>query len=196
MRTAEGCPLRRCHKPRDPHLPTTPRGTRGSCDELPMRCLICFCFPFYHASRLFSISGAGPMRHLFHIALAIHLVSSLQLGEARAAGPYDGKWVSSATSNVGRCKPANVALSVQGKEVTGEARFEVDTPKINGSVSSDGAFGATIGWQPLTGSSARIGSKERSRMVTAYGKCSWNARSSGTWSIDISLMLRERYAPR
>ena len=131
------------------------------------------------------------MTHLFHIVFAIHLVLSLQLGEARAAGPYDGKWVGPATSNVGRCKPGSVALSVHGKDVTGDARFEVDAPKINGSVSKDGALGATIGWQPSPGSSARISSRERSRMETANGKCSWNARSSWRCLIDISLRLRE-----
>src|SRR5262249_50686461 len=46
-----------------------------------------------------ALVAPGPMRQLFHIAL-IYLVSSLELGVARAAGPYDGKWVGSATSNV------------------------------------------------------------------------------------------------
>ena len=109
------------------------------------------------------------MRHLFHIALATHLVSSLQLGEARAAGPYDGNWVGTATSNVGQCKPASVALSVQGRDVTGEARFDVDTPKINGSVSKDGAFGATIGWQPLTGKF----SEDQFEGTFKNGDCEW-----------------------
>ena len=108
------------------------------------------------------------MRQLFYIAL-IHLVSSLQLGVARAAGPYDGKWVGSATSNVARCRPANVELSVQGKNVTGEARFGVDAPKINGSVSTDGAFGATIGWQPLTGKF----SENRFEGTFNNGDCAW-----------------------
>jgi hypothetical protein len=75
-----------------------------------------------------------------------------QFGEACAAGPFDGDWTGSATSTVGRCKPANVTLIVQGREVSGQARFEADAPKINGTVREDGSFGATIGWQPLTGS--------------------------------------------
>jgi hypothetical protein len=91
------------------------------------------------------------MKHLFHSALALHLLLSSQLGDARAAGPYDGEWIGSATSTIRRCKPANVRLIVQGREVTGQAQFEVDSPKINGSVWEDGTFGATIGWQPLTG---------------------------------------------
>ena len=109
------------------------------------------------------------MTHLFHIALTIHLVLSLQLGEARAADPYDGKWVGSATSIVGRCKPGSVALSVQGKDVTGDARLEVDAPKINGSVSKDGALGATIGWQPLTGKF----SEDRFEGTFKNGDCEW-----------------------
>ena len=91
------------------------------------------------------------MKHLCYIALTTHLILSSQLGDARAAGPYDGEWIGSATSSVGRCKPANVTLTVQGRDVTGQARFDVDAPKINGSLWEDGTFGATIGWQPLTG---------------------------------------------
>jgi hypothetical protein len=44
-----------------------------------------------------------------------------------------------------------VTLTVAGRDVTGQARFEVDAPKINGTVWEDGTFGATIGWQALTG---------------------------------------------
>jgi hypothetical protein len=91
------------------------------------------------------------MKHLFRIALTTHLLLVPQLGVACAAGPYDGEWTGSATSTVGRCKPANVTLTVQGRDVTGQARFEVDAPNINGTVHEDGTFGATIGWQALTG---------------------------------------------
>ena len=91
------------------------------------------------------------MKCLFRIASASHLLLFLQLGAASAAGPYDGEWTGSATSTVGRCRPANVTLTVEGRDVTGQARFEVDAPKINGTVGEDGTFGATIGWQPLTG---------------------------------------------
>jgi hypothetical protein len=50
-----------------------------------------------------------------------------------------------------RCKPVTVTLTVEGRVVTGLARFGRDTPKIMGTVSEDGTFGATIGFQPLTG---------------------------------------------
>jgi hypothetical protein len=114
---------------------------------------------------------------LVSLKLATHLLLSSQLGDARAAGRYDREWIGSATSTVRRCKPANVTLTVQGRDVSGQARFEVDAPKINGNVWEDGTFGATIGWQPLTGKFSEDRSKERSRMVTVYGKCFCSARS-------------------
>jgi hypothetical protein len=42
-------------------------------------------------------------------------------------------------------------LTVEGRAVTGQARFEHETSNINGTVNDDGRFGATIGFQPLTG---------------------------------------------
>jgi hypothetical protein len=80
-----------------------------------------------------------------------HMLLLAQFGDACAAGPFDGEWIGSATSTVGRCKPVTVTLTVQGRDVTGQARFELDAPNINGTVREDGTFGATIGWQPLTG---------------------------------------------
>ena len=91
------------------------------------------------------------MKRLLIVASAAHSLFSLQLGDAYAGGPYDGEWTGSATSTGGRCKPAIVTLTVEGKVVTGQARFDLDAPNINGTVREDGAFGATIGWQPLTG---------------------------------------------
>jgi hypothetical protein len=85
------------------------------------------------------------------VASIAHMLLLAQCGDACAAGLFDGEWIGSATSTIGRCKPANVTLTVQGRDVTGQARFEVDAPKINGTVWEDGTFGATIGWQPLTG---------------------------------------------
>jgi hypothetical protein len=85
------------------------------------------------------------------VASIAHLLLLGQFGDASAAGPFDGKWTGSATSTIGRCKPAIVTLTVQGRDVTGQARFEIDAPNINGTVREDGSFRATIGWQPLTG---------------------------------------------
>src|SRR5947199_7525518 len=90
------------------------------------------------------------MKRLLLTSIA-HMLLLAQLGDACAAGPFDGEWTGSATSTVGRCKPASVTLTVQGSDVTGLARFEVDASKINGTVREDGSFGATIGWQALTG---------------------------------------------
>ena len=77
--------------------------------------------------------------------------SGLQFGNAYAAGAYDGEWTGSATSTGGRCKPASVTLTIEGKVVTGQARFDLEAPNINGTFREDGTFGATIGWQPLAG---------------------------------------------
>jgi hypothetical protein len=77
---------------------------------------------------------------------------SLQIGDAFAAEPYDGEWNGSATATTGRCKPAIVLLTVEGKVVTGQARFDGDVANITGTVLKDGGFGATIGFRHLTGS--------------------------------------------
>jgi hypothetical protein len=70
---------------------------------------------------------------------------------AAGAGPFGGQWTGSATSTVPQCKPAKVTVTVEGTMVFGQARFANETSKINGTVRGDGTFGATIGWQPLTG---------------------------------------------
>jgi hypothetical protein len=92
-----------------------------------------------------------------------------QCVDACAAGPFDGEWTGSATSTIGRCKPATVTLTVQGQDVTGQARFEIDAPNINGTVRDDGSFGATIGWQPLTGNF----SEDRFEGTFKNGDCMW-----------------------
>jgi hypothetical protein len=90
------------------------------------------------------------MKHLL-VVLVAHILVLAHPCAVSAAGPFDGKWNGSATSGVGRCKPAVVMVTVQGRDVTGQARFELDATNINGTVREDGTFGATIGWQPLTG---------------------------------------------
>jgi hypothetical protein len=91
------------------------------------------------------------MKRLLCIASVAHLLFLWQSSDAYAAGPYDGDWTGSATSTGGRCKPAIITLTVLGRVVTGQARFELGAPNINGTVREDGTFGATIGFQPLTG---------------------------------------------
>jgi hypothetical protein len=91
------------------------------------------------------------MQRLLRIALIAPLLLMLQPGEGRAAGPYDGEWSGSAAAAGGRCRPAIVTLTVAGKVVSGEARFEAGPQNILGTVHEDGAFGATIGFQHLIG---------------------------------------------
>lgn len=79
----------------------------------------------------------------------------LPLGDSSAAGPYDGQWTGTATATRGRCRPAVVTLTVAGRVVTGQARFEADAQSINGTVYEDGTFGATLGFQHLTGKFVR-----------------------------------------
>jgi hypothetical protein len=64
---------------------------------------------------------------------------------------FDGRWTGSITSSAPRCKPAKVTVTVEGATVTGQAQFADDAEGIRGTVHADGTFGATIGWQPLTG---------------------------------------------
>jgi hypothetical protein len=90
-------------------------------------------------------------KRLLYVASVAHLLFLPQLGDACADGAYDGEWNGSATVTAGRCKPAIVALTVLGKVVIGQARFELSALDIHGTVSADGAFGATIGFQHLTG---------------------------------------------
>jgi hypothetical protein len=84
-------------------------------------------------------------------ATAAFLLLLPQFNKADAAGPYDGEWTGTATSTGERCKQAIVKLTVEGQVVLGEATFERDAPKINGTVDEHGAVGATIGFQPLRG---------------------------------------------
>ncbi len=89
------------------------------------------------------------------VATAAFLLLLPRFNNADAAGPYDGEWTGTATSTGERCKPAIVKLTVEGRVVLGQARFERNAPNINGTVDEDGAFGATIGFQPFRGQFTR-----------------------------------------
>jgi hypothetical protein len=91
------------------------------------------------------------VKRLLYVASVTSLLFFSPFGDACAAGPYDGQWNGSATAASGQCKPAVVTLTVLDRTVVGQARFELDTYNIHGTVSADGAFGATIGFQHLTG---------------------------------------------
>src|SRR5712691_4812252 len=90
-------------------------------------------------------------KRLLFVASVAHLLLLAQFGDAYAADPYDGEWIGSATSIDRQCKPASVTLTIHRGAVTGQAKFAADAPNINGTVREDGTFGATIGWQPVTG---------------------------------------------
>jgi hypothetical protein len=86
------------------------------------------------------------MKLLLSIAAIAHLLVVSQFSDAYAADPYDGEWTGSAKgTSDGRCKPADVTLTVHGKVVTGQAKFETDIANIYGTVREDGTFGATSG---------------------------------------------------
>jgi hypothetical protein len=85
------------------------------------------------------------------VATVVFLLLLQRFNSADAAGPYDGEWSGTATSAGERCKQAVVKFTVEGQVVLGQARFERDAPKINGTVDEHGAVGATIGFQPLRG---------------------------------------------
>jgi len=91
------------------------------------------------------------MKRLLCAGAVTCLLLLSQLGNGYAGGAYDGEWNGSATVARGRCKPAVVTLTVLGKIVTGQARFEPGAQDIRGTVSADGALGATVGFQHLTG---------------------------------------------
>jgi len=63
-----------------------------------------------------------------------------------------------------------VTLTVAGKVVTGEVRLERET-EIRGTVWEDGSFGATIGFNQLTGQFSRDAFEGRLRRPTAHGRC-------------------------
>jgi hypothetical protein len=91
------------------------------------------------------------MNGLLTVLAAVFLLLLSQFNKAGAAGPYDGEWTGIASSAGERCKRAVVKFTVKDRDVSGQARFERDTSKINGTVGADGAAGATIGFQPLWG---------------------------------------------
>jgi hypothetical protein len=92
-----------------------------------------------------------PMKHESYFAAAVLLLVLSQFGVTSATGENDGEWSGSATSVDWRCKPASLTLTVQGKIATGQAKFQVETANIHGTVSQDGTLGGTIGFRHLTG---------------------------------------------
>ena len=95
--------------------------------------------------------GAGREKRLYLIASIANalLLSSFSIA---SAADYDGQWNGFATAAQDSCcNAANVAITVLGQEVVGEAKFGADARNINGTVRPDGTFGGTIGFQHLVG---------------------------------------------
>ena len=111
------------------------------------------------------------MKLAFSIAATAHLLFVSQFSDAYTADPYDGEWTGSAKGTSDRrCKPADVTLTVHGKVVTGQAKFETDIANIYGTVREDGTFGATIGFRPLAG---KFTQDEAEGSFSNAG-CAWN----------------------
>jgi hypothetical protein len=91
-------------------------------------------------------------RSLLLVASIASVLFLSNFGNAHAAEPYDGEWNGSATVvRNGRCRAANVTLTVLGNKALGQAKFGLDARNIAGTVRPDGTFGGTIGFQHLTG---------------------------------------------
>jgi hypothetical protein len=116
-------------------------------------------------------SGEFVMNGPLKIGTAALLLLLPHLNNAGAVGPYDGEWTGTATSTGERCKRAVVKLTVEGQVALGQASFEFDAPNINGTVDGNGAFGATIGFQPFRG---QITWDELQGTFKIFG-CEWRA---------------------
>jgi hypothetical protein len=111
------------------------------------------------------------MKCLLVVASIAHMLLLSQSRDTYAAGLHDGVWTGSATSSTsGRCRPANVTLTVQGKDVTGQAKFDVRCSKHKREVREDGTFGATIGFQLLTGEFVQ----DQFKGAFKNGDCVWS----------------------
>jgi hypothetical protein len=120
-------------------------------------------------------------KRLLLVAAIASLLFAAQLGNANAAGPYEGEWRGTARATTeDRCKPAAVTLTIVGEQAIGQAKFELDTRNILGTVRQDGTLGATIGFQHLTG---KIG-EDRFEGTFRSFDCAW------------SMILRRSPAPR
>jgi hypothetical protein len=112
------------------------------------------------------------MNNRFIVAVAfLLLLFQLDKGNAASPGPYDGEWKGQATSSGARCKRAVVNFTVEGRVVVGQAKFDGDTPGINGTVDESGAVGATIGFQFFKGQF----SGDEFEGTFKFSDCEWEA---------------------
>ena len=94
------------------------------------------------------------MKRLRRVASVASLLFLSLAGDA-CADPFDGQWDGSATATSGRCRPAPVTITVSNKVGIGQVQFQRGTQEIRGTLTKDGAFGATIGFEHLTGTFVR-----------------------------------------
>ena len=94
------------------------------------------------------------MKRLRRIASVASLLF-LSLARDACADPFDGQWDGSATATSGRCLRAAVTITVSDKAGIGQIRFPRGPQEIRGTLTENGAFGATIGFERLTGTFAR-----------------------------------------
>jgi hypothetical protein len=125
------------------------------------------------------------MKHVLVASVTLVLLLT-QFSEGFAAGssgPFDGQWTGSAKSAVAQCKSAKVTVTVEGTIVIGQAQFSNETPNmINGTVRRDGAFGATIAWQPLVGRFSADGFEGTFK----NGDCEWTIHLRRGQSVNVS----------
>jgi hypothetical protein len=99
-----------------------------------------------------SYTNRSSIRGLLLVTSIANLLFLSNFDNVRAAGPYDGEWRGSAmVVKNGRCRSANVTLTVRGNEAIGQAKFDLDARNIAGTVRPDGTFGGTIGFLHLMG---------------------------------------------
>jgi hypothetical protein len=94
------------------------------------------------------------MKRLRRVASVASLLFLSLAGDA-CADPFDGRWDGLATATSGRCRPASVTITVGDKVGIGQVNFQRGPQNIRGTLTKDGAFGATIGFERLTGTFVR-----------------------------------------
>ena len=94
------------------------------------------------------------MKRLRRVASVASLLFLSLAGDA-CADPFDGQWDGSATPTSGRCRPVPVAMTVSNRVGIGQVKFPRGPQDIRGTLTDNGAFGATIGFEHLTGTFVR-----------------------------------------
>jgi hypothetical protein len=94
------------------------------------------------------------MKRLRRIASVASLLFLSLAGDV-CADPFDGQWNGIANPTAGRCRPVAVTITVSDKVGIGQVKFPRGPQDIRGTLTDNGAFGATIGFEHLTGTFVR-----------------------------------------